>query len=97
MPVFVLGFLVILGVGSTTMIRFLRDGLWVCHDGRAKEFSGRVLIPFSIWFVVAGMGLSATCSEGGKKSKQAALFDQFVRYVSCLDQALMGGHDFTVG
>ena len=44
---------------------FLRDGLWACHDGRAKEFSGRVLIPFSIWFVVAGMGLSATCSEGG--------------------------------
>lgn len=67
MPVFVLGFLVILGVGSTTTIRFLRDGLWACHDGRAKEFSGRVLIPFSIWFVVAGMGLSATCSDGVRK------------------------------
>ncbi len=57
MPVFVLGFLVILGVGSTTMIRFLRDGLWVCHDGRAKEFSGRVLIPFFDLVCCRGDGL----------------------------------------
>lgn len=87
MPVFVLGFLVLLGVGSTTTIRFLRDGLWACHDGRAKELSGRVLIPSSIWFVVAGMGSSATCSDGSRKVNRlpclTSLFSVFLASIRC--------------